>query len=276
MDAGGPRDGFFESDGLTLHYLQWGGESAAPIVLVHHVASHAHTWDAFAARMADTYRVLALDLRGHGDSQWAAAGQYTTEHYASDIGGLVDHLGLRQVVVLGGSLGGRAALVYAAEHADNVEALIMEDVGPIRPPAIAASFATTIAEGDPELDTVEEWAARLRGRNPRTPIETSLHHARHATKRLPSGKLGLKRDPAIQSDFVPLDLSDYVARVTAPFLVILGSDSTIVDAGQQEVLRRRAPHVEIETVHGAGHIVVHDQLDEFEAVVRRFLRRHDL
>jgi pimeloyl-ACP methyl ester carboxylesterase len=276
MNSTAPRDGSFQSDGLTLHYLEWGSATATPIILLHHVASQAHAWDAFAARMAADYRVIALDLRGHGDSGWPGAGNYTTEHYAADVAGLVDHLGLQRVVVLGGSLGGRAALVYAAQHPDTAAALIMEDVGPVRPPSIAAGFAARIQAGDPELDSVDEWADQFQGNNTLTPREVFLHNARHATRRLPNGKLGLKRDPAIQSDFVALELWQYVEKVKGPFLLILGSESTIVGEDQQTGLRERAPQVEIETVRGAGHIVVQDKLDEFEASVRGFLRRHGL
>lgn len=274
MDVAGARAGSFQSKGLTLHYLDWSASAGTPLVLLHHVGSQAHAWDMFAQRMGSDHRVVALDMRGHGDSSWAGEGNYTTEDYAADVAALIEHLGLGRVIVLGGSLGGRVALVYAAEHPEGMAALVMEDVGAVRPPSIAQNFAATIAAGDPELDTVEEWARRLQGQNRRTPMEYFLHNARHATKRLPSGKLGLKRDPAIQRDFVPLELWGYVEKVKAPFLLILGSESTIVGEDQQARFRELTPQVEMVTVQGAGHIVVHDRPEEFEVAVRAFLRRH--
>ena len=71
MNTEVPKDGYFQSGNLTLHYLQWGRETATPLVLLHHVniQSQAHTWDRFAARMSMDYRVVALDMRGYGDSQ---------------------------------------------------------------------------------------------------------------------------------------------------------------------------------------------------------------
>lgn len=276
MNPKNATDRYFRAGTLRLHYLEWGARSATPLILLHHVSSHAHTWDHFASRMSLDYRVLALDMRGHGDSQWAGVGNYTTEHYASDVAALVEHLNLERVIVLGGSLGGRVALVYAAQHSQRVAALIMEDVGAVRPPAISQGFADRVAAGDPEFDTVEEWAQHLRGQNRRTPMELFLHNARHGTKRLLNGKLGLKRDVAIQLDFVPLELWRYVEKVRAPFLLLIGSESTIVGQDQQERFRQIVPNISIVTIQGAGHIIVHDKPEEFEGTVRGFLTSHGL
>ncbi|MGH7554206.1 MAG: alpha/beta fold hydrolase, partial [Longimicrobiales bacterium] len=73
-----PREGSFQANGLRLHFVEWGAPTAQPIILLHHINTHARTWDAFARRMSADYRVVALDMRGHGDSQWAPAGKYTT------------------------------------------------------------------------------------------------------------------------------------------------------------------------------------------------------
>lgn len=271
MTTPSPKDRYFQSGALTLHYLEWGPARATPLVLLHHVGSQAHAWDQFAGRMAAGYRVLALDMRGHGDSQWAGLGNYTTEHYASDVAALVQHLKLARVIILGGSLGGRVAMVYAALHPKNVAALIMEDVGVVRPREIAQGFAERVAAGDPELDTVEEWAENLRGTNQRTPVEFFLHNARHATKGLPNGKLGLKRDPLIQRDFVPLELWNYMEKVQAPLLLLLGSESTIVSSEQRDRMVGMVADGTAMTIQGAGHIIVHDKPEEFERAVRRFL-----
>ncbi len=276
MSTGSAGDHYFQSGPLRLHYLQWGNEEARPLVLLHHVSSQAHTWDDFAKRMSGDYRVLALDLRGHGESEWAGEGNYTTEHYASDVAALVEHLGLREVIVLGGSLGGRVALVYAGQHPEQVAALIIEDVGPVRPAEISQRFADRVAGGDPEFDTVEQWAEHLRGDNRRTPPEAFLNLARQGTRQLSGGKLGLKRDPMIQRDFVPLELWQYVERVPGPFLLLIGAESAIVSAEHRDRMVRTIPGSRAVTFQGAGHYIVHDKLDEFESTVREFLSSHGL
>ena len=168
------------------------------------------------------------------------------------------------------------ALVTGALHPDRLAALIMEDVGAVRPASISQGFADRVAGGDPDFDTVEEWARSLQARNERTPYHCFQHLARHGTKRLPTGKLGLKRDVLIQRDFVPLELWHYVERVRAPFLLLVGSESAIVGPDQQTRFRQIRPDIEIVTVQGAGHIIVHDKPEEFERAVLDFLRRHAL
>jgi pimeloyl-ACP methyl ester carboxylesterase len=257
-----------------MHYLDWGNAGATPLVLLHHISSNAHTWDHFGRNVCDRYRVLALDMRGHGDSDWAGEGKYTTEHYAADVAALVDHLGLRSVILLGGSTGGRVALVSAAQHPERTAALIMEDVGAVRPASISRGFADRVAGGDPQFDTLDEWAKSLQGQNQRTPAQYFLDLARYGTKRLPNGKLGLKRDVAIQRDFVPLELWHYVEKVKAPFLLLVGTESEIVGQDQQTRFKQIRPGIEIVTVPGAGHIIVHDKPQEFERLVADFLKRH--
>ncbi|MCL0044561.1 alpha/beta hydrolase [Dehalococcoidia bacterium] len=266
-----PKDRYFNSLDLKIHYLEWGDPSNTAMILLHHIGSQAHVWDNFTRNMSQEYFVLAMDMRGHGDSDWAGNGKYTTEHYASDVEALVDQLGLNNIVMLGGSTGGRVALVYAAQHPKNVTHLIMEDVGAVRPASISQGFADSIAAGDPELDTVGEWAEHQQGRNLRTPYEVFLHNARHSVKRLSNGKLGLKRDPAIQRDFVPLELWHYVEKITAKFLLMIGTESNIVGKDQQERFCEILPDIQIVTIEGAGHIIVQDKPEEFEAAILEFL-----
>jgi pimeloyl-ACP methyl ester carboxylesterase len=219
-------------------------------------------------------RVVGLDMRSYGDSQWASEGNYTTEDFASDVDALVEYLYMDRV--LGGSLWGRVALVFAAKHPERAAALVMEDVGAVRPPEISQRGTDPLAAGDPELDTVEEWADRFRGNNTLTPMEHFLHNAYHATSRLSNGKLALKRDHMILRDFVPKDLWPYLHEVQAPFPLLTGSLSNIVPLEQRDRLTRTIPDARAVTIEGAGHIIVHDRPDDFERAERGFLSDHGL
>lgn len=271
MNAPLSKDRYFNSEDLKIHYLEWGDPSNTAMILLHHIGSQAHVWDNFAQNMSQEYFILAMDMRGHGDSDWAGEGKYTTEHYASDVEALVDHLGLKNIVMLGGSTGGRVALVYAAQQPKKVTHLIMEDVGAVRPDSISQGFAKRIAAGDAELDTVEEWAKKLQGKNLRASYDVFLHNANHSVRRLTNGKLGLKRDPAIQRDFVPLELWHYVEKITAKFLLMIGTESNIVGKDQQDRFVEIIPNIQIVPIEDAGHIIVQDRPREFESVIRTFL-----
>src|SRR5260370_27591645 len=110
-----PREGYVESNGLQLHYLEWGDAAAQPLVMLHGGALTAHTWDVVCLALPE-YRCIVPDLRGHGDSDWAPDGDYSPEAYRADLEALIAHLQLDRCVRIGNSLGGSAALRYTAER----------------------------------------------------------------------------------------------------------------------------------------------------------------
>ena len=248
------------------------------MILLHHMNAHAHAWDQFAALMSNAYRVLALDMRGHGDSQWSRTGSYKTADLASDVGALMDELGLERAIILGGSSGGRVALVYAGQHPDRTMALIMEDVGPVRSQEGATNMA---AQGEAEelhfdtLDRVVEYMkAHPGGHSEHRPEEAWRHLAQYATRREDNGILTWKRDTSMYRNTEALELWDYVERIECPFLLILGADSDTVSPAHRDRMAETASNITIVTMPGAGHIVVHDKLPEYERAVREFLSAH--
>src|SRR5688500_14257832 len=141
-----PADRFITVAGLRLHYLDWGGTGKPALIMLHGIGRDAHSFDHIAPRFAADYRVIALDLRGHGDSAWHPDGAYLVEDLVKDLEGLIDQLALGRVVLLGNSTGGRVVQQYAGLHANRVRALIVEDVGPERPQDIAAGFARRVQQ----------------------------------------------------------------------------------------------------------------------------------
>ncbi len=80
-----PQDKTVMANGLKLHYLDWGSPDNPPMVLLHGLRGHAHSWDDFSAALCEDYHILALDQRGRGDSEWATDGVYTTAAYVADL-----------------------------------------------------------------------------------------------------------------------------------------------------------------------------------------------
>ena len=96
-----PRDHALAVGGLALHYVTWGRDSAPPVVLLHGITGHARTWDALARDLSTDFRVIALDQRGHGDSDRAPGGDYRVATMASDVAGFADALGLARFSLIG-------------------------------------------------------------------------------------------------------------------------------------------------------------------------------
>src|SRR5204862_7325337 len=97
-----------------------------------------------ARRPRRRYRVIALDMRGHGDSGWSPEGAYLVQDYVRDLDGLIDQLRLKNVTLLGNSTGGRVAQVYAGLHPGNVDRQIVANVGPVSPTKFGVGYSRTV------------------------------------------------------------------------------------------------------------------------------------
>src|SRR6185369_9913676 len=220
-----PSDCFVTVNGLRIHYLDWGSNGKPPLILLHGIGRVAHTFDHLAPHFSASYHVIAVDMRGHGDSDWDPQGAYLVEDYLRDVEGLVEELKLREMVLWGNSTGGRVAQVFAGTHPELVSAVIVEDVGPERPPAISNRRAARMLEEEKGWATVDDLLAQLRKDYPRTAVPLLRSLALEGSKARADGRLIWKRDPAIQKGFVPTELWASVGAIKAPVIYILGGAS---------------------------------------------------
>src|SRR5687767_13497008 len=150
--------------GLRFHYREWPNPGAQALVLLHGFTGHARSWDSFATAMQANYHVYALDQRGHGDSDWAE--DYSAEAMVEDVQRWVTALGLKKFVLLGLSMGGRNAYQFAGTHPEEVERLVIVDIGP----EIASAGSNRILTGVQASDVFaspEEALERARAANAR-------------------------------------------------------------------------------------------------------------
>src|SRR5499426_3449672 len=202
-----PSDRFITVNGLRIHYLEWGSSDKQPMIMLHGIGRIAHTFDHVAPHFASRYHLMAVDMRGHGDSGWDPKGAYLVEDYVKDIEGLAQQLRLRNLVIWGNSTGGRVAQVFAGLHPELVAAVISEDVGPERPREIADGMTARLKREDEKGWASEDaLVAELKAGNTRTSEEILRAYAHFGSKARPDGRIIWKRDPKIGNGFVPTEL----------------------------------------------------------------------
>lgn len=273
MSTPQPKDEFITVNGLKLHYLDWGNAGKPPLILLHGIARVAHAFDHVAPHFAQRYHVIAVDMRGHGESAWHPDGAYLVEDYTADIVALIAQLDLREVVLWGASTGGRVAQMVAGQLAQRVAGVIVEDVGPERPEAVSNRRGSRMVREAEGWDSLEALVAHHEVSQPRTPDDLLRHFVQHASTMRRDGRVMWKRDPAILRGFVPTELWDSVRRIRAPIIYVLGGLSAIVPPQTQMQLQELLPKVRIVMMPGLGHYPSDEQPDAFLAIVDRFLGR---
>ena len=274
-----PADGSVRANGLRFHYLEWGRPDIPPLLMLHGFAQTCHMWDFAALSLCDRFRVITLDQRGHGDSDWAPDGRYSMDDHQGDLHAIVMKLRLKDLVIMGLSMGGRNAFIYASEHPELVRGLVVVDAAPEHQRS-GAQRVRRFVEGPDELDSFDDFVARVRHYNPRRSVEQVRGSLRHNLKQLPSGKWTWKYDRALRSPdhFAPPDpdvtrrLWRSAERVQCPTLVVRGADSNVVSQETAELMCRRMPRARLAVVEGARHLVPGDNPAGFQRALDAFLR----
>jgi len=249
------------------------------MLLLHGFSGHAHTWDTFARAMCDCFHVVALDQRGHGDSDWAKDGAYRPEDHARDVRGVHDRLGLRPVVLIGLSMGGRNAIAFTAAHPDKVEKLVIVDIGPDIDPRGAGRVGRMAAEAPEDFGSIDDAVSYLRGyATLNSPdAEAALRYrVEHGVKRRPDGRYTWKYDRFLREQrrtgsTPAVDLWPAVGRITAPTLIVRGSESDVFSPETAKRMLQMIPGSQFVEIPGAGHSVPAEAPEAFERAVRQFL-----
>ena len=160
-------------NGITLHYLDWGPAGAPPVVLLHGITGHARVWDRLAERLVPGRRVLALDQRGHGDSDAAPDGDYRVATMADDVAAFAGSLELDRFTLLGHSMGGRMAIQYAARPRGAPGAADHRGHRARHPRSPGLQRVRDMMPESPERIESEEWAVEyIRRANPLQDVDS--------------------------------------------------------------------------------------------------------
>jgi len=266
------QDKFVVLNGLRIHYLDWGTDGKPPFLMLHGISRIAHQFDHLAPHFRGEYHVMAIDMRGHGDSDWSPEGAYLVEDYVKDLEAFVEQLHLRNLVLLGNSTGGRVVQVYAGLHPDRVARLIVEDVGPERPNEIASAFTRQVQQEANGWASEDQLLVSLQKSNPRVPEAILRSYAHFGTKQRDDGRIVWKRDPNLAKGFVATELWRFVSQIQCPTIYILGGASRIVPPDTREQLKKTLPDVRIIVMPGLGHYPDQEATADFLPIVDTFLK----
>ena len=262
---------------LRFRYLDWGNKEQRPILFLHGGALTAHTWDLCCLALRDDYHCIALDQRGHGDSDWAPDADYSIGAQREDIRGFADQLGLDRFVLVGQSMGAINGLAFAVGHPERLSALVMIDAGPeVR--RRGSSRIREFVNGGAKPETLEEIIERALAFNPRRDRQILRRSLMHNLRQQPDGSWSWKYD---RRRFQRLDhdahlaerrrLADDLANVTCPVLVARGAESDVFHQDDAERLATNFPDGRQITIARAGHTVQGDNPKDLVAVLREFL-----
>jgi pimeloyl-ACP methyl ester carboxylesterase len=271
-----PEDRDLKVGNLRLHYLDWGNADAPPLVFLHGGALTAHTWDVVCLALRDQYHCLALDARGHGDSDWAD--DYSHERHCEDLTGFIEQLGIERTVTVGQSMGGLNSIVYAGGGGERLAGVVIVDVGP------ELNLGGTQRIGDfirdtPEAESIDAFIEKAMQFNPRRDpilLRRSLHHN---LRQLPNGKWSWKWDPnRMRSGMSRIEdhiegmrkLWTQVEKINCPTLVMRGGKSDVFSDANAEKLATTLPKGRWIRIDDAGHTVQGDNPRDMVAALREF------
>lgn len=262
---------------MRFRYLDWGAPDKPTVLFLHGGGLTAHTWDVTCLLLRRDYHCLALDLRGHGDSEWSPVMDYGIEAHRGDVEALVEHLRLDGFVLVGMSLGGLTALAYAGRNAARLSALVIVDSGPEARQEGARRIAEFVA-APAEFETLDEVIERALSFNPRRDAKLLRRSLQHNLRSMPNGKLTWKHDRRHRAKFDAEEwarrrqgLWDEVPRISCPTLVVRGARSDVFHDEDAEKLAGALPRGSWVRVDNAGHTVQGDNPRGLVAELRRFL-----
>lgn len=251
------------ADGLPLCLVDFGGDQGPPLLFLHGSFGHARVWDFVIRALPMRQRVLALDLRGHGDSAHDPSGRYPFEHLVGDVEVAVRACGGRPVLA-GHSVGSAVAMYYAGRHPGMLTGAVFMDIDPIPPEYQIDHLHDTGANAPKRYDVFARAVARESRVAPAAAAAVHEHLARHAYRR-EDGALVQKFDQAFLATIERWDARPFLPGVAVPALALRGAESFVNTDEGYRMLLELLPDARGELIPGASHQL---HLDAPEAVAR--------
>jgi pimeloyl-ACP methyl ester carboxylesterase len=249
---------------MRLHYLDWGVKGRHPILFLHGGGLNAHTWDLVCLMLRHRYHCLALDQRGHGDSEWEPTADYRFDAQVADVEGFIEKLKLERPLLVGHSMGGFAAMGYAIRHAASMAGLVLVDIAP----EISMQGSLKIRDFirmDREMDSVEDFVERALKFNPMRNRELLRRSLLHNLRQQPNGRWAWKHDPnrmpqnfEHERDERKTMIMDNAQNIVCPTLVLRGSRSDVLTDESAKEFSESVPKGRWLRIENAGHTIQGD------------------
>lgn len=267
------------ADGVRLAADRRGDPAWPVVVLLHGAGQTRHAWQRTATRLhSASFGTVAVDLRGHGDSDWAPDSDYRRHAFTLDVRALRFQLGPLAAVV-GASLGGISALLAHDEHPGGIaDALVLVDIAPRIEKAGSDRILAFMADRPEGFASVQEVAEAVAAYNPHRPATKDLDGLRRNLRLRDDGRYRWHWDPrlingpkSLISARDPEALHTAAERLRVPCLLVRGRHSDLLTEDGAAEFRRAVPHAEYLDIQGAGHMVAGDTNDPFTDAVVNFL-----
>ena len=278
-----PRDEFVEANGLRFHYREWGDtRTRHAVVMLHGYAETSEAWNETAQDLAREFRVIAIDQRGHGQSDRATDRDYTRASQMEDLEVIIESLGLRSVTLIGHSMGGANAICYAAEHPEMMTALVVIETAPEVLRSGIETIRRLLATGA-SFSSLEDAIESFREFFPYATTEQIERRVR--------ASLTVNDDGMYVWDFDPIfrdptnrppdpdpgqrrlsDLWDCADRVQCATMIVRGAETDMLTPEAIQRLHRRVSGSRVSLIEDAGHSVPTDQPAALSLNIREFLQ----
>lgn len=255
---------YFDNDGCQLHYEQYG--HGAPVVLVHGLGSSTRDWEYQIPELASRYRVIALDVRGHGRSDKPRE-RYSISGFAEDVVALIDHLGLDSVHLVGISMGGMIGFQLAVDHPALLKSLTIVNSGPEVKPRSPRDYVEIARRWSLSrllsLNTIAKALGKLL-----FPRPEQVELRRKIEERWPQND---KRAYLASLDaIIGWGVRERLARITCPTLVI-SADRDYTPVAQKQAYVDELPNARLLVIEDSRHATPLDQPQRFNSSLLAFL-----
>lgn len=272
-----PKTASINSDGLNINYLEWGEASSPTLLLLHGFTSHAHCWDFLSDSLCSKYRVIALDLPGHGDSEWSKSG-YSVKIFRKALASFCDQMGLESFSLLGISLGGMIGMDFASRYRQRVNKLIIVDAGPKVPNGGRRDQIVQFFGGRSHFTSPEDAFAYRRNQEARCIEYMERYLTYYAVKQTGDGTWTWKYDSLFRNPLLLLlktrapNLWECLTDIKCPVLILNGESSPVLKRDDAEKMAGLIADCKLVTFKDTAHRIHIERPQEFEDEVRTFLQ----